>query len=67
MTASSAALWRMAAATRSRWRLLGASTALAAGAVLAGVGLLATSGYLISRAAQRPENLAHRFGKPAER
>ena len=48
----------MAAATRSRWRLLGASTALAAGAVLAGVGLLATSGYLISRAAQRPDILA---------
>ncbi|HEX6696382.1 MAG TPA: thiol reductant ABC exporter subunit CydC [Solirubrobacteraceae bacterium] len=58
MTASSAALWRMAAATRSRWRLLGASIGLAAGAVLAGVGLLATSGYLISRAAQRPDILA---------
>ena len=58
MTASTAALWRMAAATRSRWRLLGASAALTAGAVLAGVGLLATSGYLISRAAQRPDILA---------
>ena len=58
MTASTAALWRMAAATRSRWRLLGASAALASGTVLAGVGLLATSGYLISRAAQHPDILA---------
>jgi ATP-binding cassette subfamily C protein CydC len=49
---------RMAAATRSRWRLLAASVALGTGAVLAGVGLLATSGYLISRAAQRPDILA---------
>ena len=48
----------MAAATRSRWRLLGASALLASGTVLAGVGLLATSGYLISRAAQHPEILA---------
>jgi ATP-binding cassette, subfamily C, bacterial CydC len=51
-------LWAMAAATRSRWRLLAASVALGAGAVLAAVGLLATSGYLISRAAQRPDILA---------
>ena len=58
MTTDTAALWRMAAATRSRWKLLGASAALAAGAVLAGVGLLATSGYLISRAAQRPDIMA---------
>ncbi len=55
---SAAAIGRMTAATRSRWRLLAASVALGAGAVLAGVGLLATSGYLISRAAQRPEILA---------
>jgi len=58
MTASTAALWRMAAATRSRWKLLGAATLLASGTVLAGVGLLATSGYLISRAAQHPDILA---------
>jgi ATP-binding cassette subfamily C protein CydC len=51
-------LWRMAAATRSRWKLVMASVALGAGAVLAGAGLLATSGYLISRAAQRPDILA---------
>jgi thiol reductant ABC exporter CydC subunit len=48
----------MAAATRPRWKQLVASVALGAGAVLAGVGLLALSGYLISRAAQRPEILA---------
>jgi thiol reductant ABC exporter CydC subunit len=47
----------MAAATRTRWRLVAASVALGSGAVLAGVGLLATSGYLISRAAQRPDIL----------
>ena len=52
------ALAAMAAATRSRWRLLGASALLASGTVLAGVGLLATSGYLISRAAQHPDILA---------
>jgi thiol reductant ABC exporter CydC subunit len=34
------------------------AVALGAGAVLASVGLLTTSGYLISRAAQRPEILA---------
>lgn len=51
-------LRRAVAATRSRRRLLWLSVALGAGAVLASVGLLATSGYLISRAAQRPEILA---------
>ncbi len=44
--------------TRSRRRLLALSVALGAGAVLAAVGLLTTSGYLISRAAQHPEILA---------
>ncbi len=53
-----AALWRTVAATRSRRRLLALSVLLGAGAVLASVGLLTTSGYLISRAAQRPEILA---------
>jgi thiol reductant ABC exporter CydC subunit len=46
------------AQTRSRRGLLWLSVLLGAGAVLAAVGLLTTSGYLISRAAQRPEILA---------
>jgi thiol reductant ABC exporter CydC subunit len=53
-----AALWRAVKATRSRRGLLALSVLLGAGAVLAAVGLLTTSGYLISRAAQRPEILA---------
>ncbi len=52
------ALWRAVGATRPRWRLVALSALLAAGAVLAAVGLLTTSGYLISRAAQRPEILS---------
>ncbi len=52
------ALWRAVGATRSRRGLLWLSVGLGAAAVLASVGLLATSGYLISRAAQRPEILA---------
>jgi ATP-binding cassette, subfamily C, bacterial CydC len=44
--------------TRSRRRLLALSVVLGAGATLAAVGLLTTSGYLISRAAQRPEIVA---------
>ena len=52
------ALRRTVATTRSRRGLLWLSVALGAGAVLASVGLLTTSGYLISRAAQRPEILA---------
>jgi thiol reductant ABC exporter CydC subunit len=55
------ALRRAVAATRGRRGrrgLLWLSVALGAGAVLAAVGLLTTSGYLISRAAQRPEILA---------
>lgn len=51
-------LRRAIAATGSRRRLLALSVALGAGAVLASVGLLTTSGYLISRAGQRPEILA---------
>jgi thiol reductant ABC exporter CydC subunit len=54
---ATAPLGRIAVATRGRWARLAASVALGAGAVLAGVGLLALSGYLISRAAQRPEIL----------
>jgi thiol reductant ABC exporter CydC subunit len=52
------ALRRPLAATRPRRPQLAAAVALGAGATLAGVGLLATSGYLISRAAQRPDVLA---------
>ncbi|MBS1677468.1 MAG: thiol reductant ABC exporter subunit CydC [Actinobacteria bacterium] len=52
-----AALRNAIAATRTRRRLLWLSVVLGAGAVLAAVGLLTTSGYLISRAAQRPEIL----------
>lgn len=51
-------MWRAVKATRSRRKLLWLSVLLGAGAVLASVGLLTTSGYLISRAAQRPEILA---------
>ena len=39
-------------------RRLALAVALSAGAMAAAIGLLATSGYLISRAAQRPEILA---------
>jgi ATP-binding cassette, subfamily C, bacterial CydC len=52
------ALWRAVAATRSRRGQLAVSVVLGAGSVLAAVGLLTTSGYLISRAAQHPEILA---------
>jgi len=51
-------LGRAALATRSRWRLLALATVLGSGTVLAAVGLLTVSGYLISRAAQRPEILS---------
>jgi thiol reductant ABC exporter CydC subunit len=44
-------------ATRSRWPLAGASILLGAAAVCAAGALLAVSGWLISRAAQRPEIL----------
>lgn len=48
------ALRRAAGLTRSRWARLALSVLLGAGAIAAAVGLLATSGYLISRAAERP-------------
>jgi ATP-binding cassette, subfamily C, bacterial CydC len=57
MNASYAALWRVASATRRR-RRFGIAVALGAGAVLSAAALLATSGYLISRAAERPPILS---------
>lgn len=51
-------LGRAALATRSRWKLFFVSILLGSGTVLAAVGLLTASGYLISRAAQRPEILS---------
>jgi thiol reductant ABC exporter CydC subunit len=51
-------LGRAVAAAGSRRGQLALSVALGAGTVLAAVGLLTTSGYLISRAAQHPEVLA---------
>ena len=54
----STALGRAALATRHRWRLFTLSGALGTATVLAAVGLLTTSGYLISRAAERPEILS---------
>ncbi|MCB0869996.1 MAG: thiol reductant ABC exporter subunit CydC [Solirubrobacterales bacterium] len=51
-------LGRAALATRNRWRLFALSVLLGAATVLAAVGLLTASGYLISRAAQRPEILS---------
>jgi thiol reductant ABC exporter CydC subunit len=40
------------------WARLGASALLGAGAVVCGIGLMATAGYLIARAAERPEVLS---------
>ena len=57
MSARRDALRRAAAATRPRWRLAALSALLATGAVLCAGALLAVSGYLVSRAAQRPEIL----------
>lgn len=51
-------LGRAAFATRNRWRLFLVSMALGTATVLAAVGLLTASGYLISRAAERPEILS---------
>lgn len=51
-------LGRAALATRNRWTLFLLSVLLGSATVLAAVGLLTASGYLISRAAQRPEILS---------
>lgn len=51
-------LGRAALATRGRWKLFALSIFLAVATVMAAVGLLTASGYLISRAAQRPEILS---------
>ena len=48
------ALWRAAFDTRGRWPRLALAVLFGAGAVIAAGALLATSGYLISRAAQQP-------------
>ncbi len=56
--AFSSPVGRAALETRSRWRLLALSVLLGAGTVLAAVGLLTSSGYLISRAAEHPEILS---------
>ncbi len=49
---------RAALLTRNRWKAFVLSCLVGTLAVLAAVGLLTTSGYLISRAAQRPEILS---------
>jgi ATP-binding cassette, subfamily C, bacterial CydC len=53
-TATRPALIRIAALSRPHAARLAAAAVLGALAIGAGIGLLATSGYLISRAAQRP-------------
>ncbi|MDE3133293.1 MAG: cysteine ABC transporter permease, partial [Acidobacteriota bacterium] len=61
MTRQSAALRRLGASARldrEEGRRLGLSVLLGWGAVVAGLGLMTASGYLISRAAQRPEILS---------
>ncbi len=51
-------LGRAVLATRERWGRFGVSALLGTATVLAAVGLLTTSGYLISRAAEQPEILS---------
>lgn len=58
MSARVEALRGAVAATATRRRLVLVSILLGTGSVIAAVGLLTTSGYLISRAAQRPEILS---------
>ncbi len=58
MSGSYASLAAAARAGRAERRRLGLAIALGFGAVVASGGLLVTSGYLISRAAQRPPVLA---------
>jgi thiol reductant ABC exporter CydC subunit len=58
VTGRYASLAAVARAGRSERRRLGLAIVLGFGAVVASGGLLATSGYLISRAAQRPPVLA---------
>jgi thiol reductant ABC exporter CydC subunit len=55
VTATLAALWRLTSPPRPRMAL---SVVLGALTVLFGVGLMATAGYLISRAAERPAVLS---------
>jgi thiol reductant ABC exporter CydC subunit len=50
-------LLRAVAATRPRWRLVALSVLTGTGAVVAAGALLTLSGYLVSRAAQRPDIL----------
>ncbi len=57
MSAATAAVIRAARLQRGEGRRLVLSIALAFGTVVAATGLLTTSGYLISRAAQRPDIL----------
>lgn len=58
VAANTRALRAVGGLRRGEGRRLLLSVALSAGAMAAAIGLLATSGYLISRAAQRPEILA---------
>jgi ATP-binding cassette, subfamily C, bacterial CydC len=58
MTATHAALTRVAALARPHRRRLALSVALGITAIGAGVGLLATSGYLVSKAALHPAILS---------
>ncbi len=53
-----APLWRTLQLVRTVWRRLGATTLLSAASLGSGVALLATSAWLISRAAQHPSVVA---------